>query len=248
MIKRFIIVAILLAIIIILGVGKDEKAIPSNGAASYENPEEVSPDYIYFFFNLKKSDKISLVDNTKEKKTFDEILQLGECKKLISGGFYKNNNNENLPIGLFKTAGETLNLYSPNNLFNGVLNIDEEGFTSIDDFENKDSVISLQTGPLIMRNREIRSAHLETDKNARRMIAGVDANGFLYFFTFYRQESTFMGPTLEELPKIIKKVSLENNLDIISAINLDGGSASFYYDGINKLNELVIVGSYFCIN
>ncbi len=35
-------------------------------------------------------------------------------------------------------------------------------------------------------------------------------------------------------------------IKVDDAINLDGGSASFYFDGTNKLSELSIVGSYFC--
>lgn len=247
MLKRFVIVAILLAVIIVFGVGKDtetEKIIEKDSDVTLDNASQ----YKYFLIKLEETDNINLVDNTEKKSTFDEIVRSSQCKKLINGGFYKKENGENSPIGLFKSGGIVTNPFSINSLFNGVLNINSDNLASIKNSENKDSLISLQSGPILIDNKMLKRIELDADKKARRIVAAVDSRGTLYFLTIFNENSVFLGPTLEELPEILQKAFLENNLDILSAINLDGGSASFFSDGTNKLNESVFVGSYFCIN
>ncbi|KKW11013.1 MAG: hypothetical protein UY49_C0010G0009, partial [Microgenomates group bacterium GW2011_GWC1_49_7] len=79
------------------------------------------------------------------------------------------------------------------------------------------------------------------------MVAAKTGEGFL-FLTVYKEDSVFEGPLLADLPKVIQKINTEENLGIVDALNLDGGSASAFDNGETSLSELTPVGSLFCVN
>jgi hypothetical protein len=55
------------------------------------------------------------------------------------------------------------------------------------------------------------------------------------------------GPKLNELPGIIKNINKSTSLNIVSALNLDGGAHSAFLTQSTDLNELSTIGEYFCI-
>ena len=79
------------------------------------------------------------------------------------------------------------------------------------------------------------------------MAAAKTMDNELLFLTVYSGDSVFDGPLLADLPLVIEKISDEEKLDIAEAINLDGGSASSFYQGETTISELTPVGSLFCI-
>lgn len=243
----FLLIVLCLAVVFLyqkLQVNNEEEKTTDEIKLSGSRQEGV---YKYAFMKIDKSEKIELMDNTKEKSTFDEIVKSEECKKLVSGGFYKNVGEENVLIGLFKNNGKTINNYESNVLFNGILNISQDSKASISDYEDSNSLISLQVGPVVVKNESVYS-DFDDEKHSRRIIAAVDVDKNLYFVVIYDVSNTFSGPTLGELGFEVKKISDENSMKIVSAINLDGGSASFYFDKDLSLNETKFAGSYFCIN
>jgi hypothetical protein len=88
---------------------------------------------------------------------------------------------------------------------------------------------------------------IKNDEPNRRIVAATTDNNQLIFMVFYRDSSQFQGPMLGLLPELISMFTRQTGIDIVDAINLDGGSASVFISNYDRLNELAHIGSYFCI-
>ena len=80
------------------------------------------------------------------------------------------------------------------------------------------------------------------DEYARRMIAGISSKDTMIFMTIFIPEAKVQGPKLADLPDILER----SNLDMVSAINLDGGNASMFKNKNVFIQEISSVGSLFC--
>ncbi len=88
---------------------------------------------------------------------------------------------------------------------------------------------------------------IQHDEPARRTIAAKTRDNTYVFLTVYDENSVFGGPLLSDLPSAVEEISNREEFRIADAINLDGGSASAFYNGDANLSELTSVGSIFCI-
>ena len=95
---------------------------------------------------------------------------------------------------------------------------------------------------LIYKNLDIKN-----DKPARRVLVSLNEQGEIVFFTVFDRDLVFQGPFLSELPKLLQLISSKLGIEIIDALNLDGGTASVFYSGDISLQELTNVGGFFCI-
>jgi len=120
-------------------------------------------------------------------------------------------------------------------------------FKSIDYKTNEKAYISLQTGPILIKDANKINISIQNDKSARRTFSFLDNENNIYFGSIYKFDSVYLGPTLDELPEVLSKFVSGFGIEVVDAVNLDGGSASFYFDVNTKLSELSFVGSYFCI-
>lgn len=235
---KFFLLTFVFAVLLVVfsktaGVDESHKISPSQAqnAGGYEIK----------FFKLREG--VVLYDNTLRKFTMDEILEEKKCVKLINAGFYKKIEGKNSLIGYFRNSAGILSNFEENRILNGFVNINKPSITTK---LGESSNLSFQTGPILIFDREKKNINISFDKNSRRMIAFMDEKQNMYFAVIYKKDSVFLGPTLEELSQIVFDFGGREKIDIVNAINLDGGSASFYYDGQTKLIELNFVGSYLC--
>lgn len=157
-----------------------------------------------------------------------------KCRYGTNGGFYT---KENKPIGLVVANSKTLNPAQNNKLFNGYLSNRGISFDI-----PSDAIWAVQTGPVLWNNNQSMKVNTTNDKSARRNVAILSIDDKLYFAIFYNPQASVLGPYLNDLPEILKLL----NISIKSAINLDGGGASAFYDGKTFLEESDPVGTILC--
>lgn len=197
--------------------------------------------YIYEWFEVPDSKKVSLLSNFTEKKSSLEIMNEQHCIAAINAGFYDTNNK---PLGLFKNNTiSTASIQSA--LLNGYLTIAPIPLIS---FEEPDrAVVALQTGPMLIVDGKKIKLVIKNDEHARRMIAGINAKGALVFMTIFVPETKVQGPQLADLPDIIEQINKTLPNPLVSAINLDGGNASMFKDKDVYIPEVLPIGSLFCL-
>lgn len=201
-------------------------------------------EYAFAWIQIGNPKNLFLYANFEEKYTLEEVVKKYNCENLVSGGFYS---EDYFPIGLFISEAEVISTKTNNLLFNGYFTLTKKGEALINRGYFGESVrIGLQTGPLLIQDGLIRELKLANDKMARRIIAALSGKNELFFIVFYDSESVFLGPLLNDLPSLVKKAQNEMGVEFISAINLDGGSASAFYNKGIQLSELTPVGSFFC--
>ncbi len=198
----------------------------------------------YAYLELSPSQAV-LIPNFSQRRSSGELMEIHACSGGINGGFY---DTANQPLGFFRSDGTTLRNESVNALLNGFFTIDSQNVAQIS-FQTPppDVRIGLQTGPMLLSEGQALPLTIKSDERARRMAAAVTKTGRIIFLALYSADAVFDGPLLGDMPTLVEKIGREENLDIISAINLDGGSASAFYASGVRLTELTAVGSFFCV-
>lgn len=206
---------------------------------------EVSPQIASAWFVAPDAQKIKLYPNYQEKITAIEAKNKYGCESIISGGFYS---AENRALGLVISEKQQFANYRESDLFNGIYSVNDFLIPRITREVPEDALrIALQAGPLLIENSFSQTLQLNTDKEARRIVVATTGDNQTIFIVFYNPNSLFMGPTLADLPKQLDIFQKQNNLGIADALNLDGGTASAFYNADLSLPEASTVGSFFCI-
>jgi uncharacterized protein YigE (DUF2233 family) len=188
---------------------------------------------------------IFLISNFTEKKTSDELMTSHACLGGINGGFYDTSLR---PLGLFRTNNTTTRGVTQSALINGFFSIKADGTSEISaDVPQENTRFSLQNGPLLITDSSTRPLAIKNDEHARRMVAAITSDDAIVFMALFEPEALFDGPLLGDTPEFVKAIAQKESLSIISAINLDGGSASAFYNGDTTLGELTQIGSFFCV-
>jgi uncharacterized protein YigE (DUF2233 family) len=188
---------------------------------------------------------VKLYSNLKDQKLSEEIYVDKSCSVLVSGGFYS---EENTHLGLFVTNFEAISETSQSATRNGFLLIDSNEKLTISSAPPKITPkIALQSGPLLMLNNEVLPLKINNDEPNRRVVAAKTFDNKLIFIAIYRDNSDFQGPMLGDLPEIINLFSEKTGINVVDAINLDGGIHSIFISDYIRLNEFAHIGSYFCI-
>lgn len=186
---------------------------------------------------------VTLIPNFTQKRTARALIDNNECSEIVNAGFYT---KDNQPTGLFIANGKTIREHIPNTFLNGYLVIDQNNTVSIRSSPPEAPVrIALQSGPILMRNGNPLPLSIRDDEFARRVVVAVDRQGNVVFLAVYDPENPYEGPKLADLPTVLNEV--RSRLDILDAINLDGGSASTFIRDDLSLEELTSVGSFFCV-
>lgn len=196
--------------------------------------------YQYAAIEINDTSSLKLIPNFSEQKSSNILFADYQCKTLVNGGFYDPNNQ---PIGLFISNFKTISNYRQNQLLNGIITLhnSQAAITPLPPSEPVE--YALQTGPLFIQDREPIQLSIKDDKPRRRIIAALTNNNSLYFIAIVGQDSLFTGPLLTDVPQILTRI----NPSIVSAINLDGGSASTFLTKDLHIKELSYIGSFFCI-
>lgn len=173
------------------------------------------------------------------------MIDTKECREMVSGGFYTTDDE---PTGLFISQGTTIRKAIPNALLNGYFVINEDSVVSILQSPPDGSVrIALQTGPMLIQHGIPLNLSIRDDEFARRIGVGMTTKSNVIFWAIYDPDNTGSGPKLSEVPQILKKFISLSGVNLLDAINLDGGSASAFIRDDFSLQELTNVGSFFCI-
>jgi uncharacterized protein YigE (DUF2233 family) len=191
---------------------------------------------------IRDLNDITFHSNLQERLNSEEIREKYSCRSLVNGGFYS---KENTHIGLFIADKQKLSNSQTNPTFNGYLTINNQ--VQISRTANESVTHAVQTGPILISGSRANNFEIKNDDNKRRIVAAVLRDGNLVFIAVYDKSSKFLGPKLADLPGILMQFSDNTSIKIRDAINLDGGSASFFITDEVNLQELVRVGSFFCI-
>jgi len=213
---------------------------------NYKTLQYNKQKYAYLFFKVKELAKLKLVLNS-EKESFRSLVAKNSCAAAINAGFY---DALDKPLGLWFAEGLLLaNTDEDSTLLNGFFSISKGGVAHInsDISEEADFRLALQSGPLLYESGTPLPLKLITDKNARRSVVLVDTAGAVYFVSIFDPQSVFSGPLLVDLPAVLQAFAEEENITPLSALNLDGGFASAFFDGENSLEEYKGVGGMLCI-
>lgn len=199
--------------------------------------------YAYAYFIIQNPSNLLLIPNYSHPKDTESLMVDNGCISAINGGFY---DKDNKPLGHFQSAGKVISAQIKSDLVNGYVWANASGSAVISSqLPSADYNFALQTGPMLLFDGKALPLAIHNDTHARRMIAAKDEK--LIFLSIYNEESVYEGPLLADLPLITKSISTKENLNIMDAINLDGGSASAFYNGETKLSEITPVGSLFCV-
>jgi len=195
------------------------------------------------WFIVHDISKLSLHSNVINKLSAIDFKEQNNCESIINGGFYDENDEH---IGLFIEDGKQIQKEHTNSLFNGYISASSRTAT-ISDERPTGPRFALQTGPILIENGETKTLQLMRDEKARRMAAGITNDGNVIFMTFYDASNLTSGPKLVELPQLVEDLNKKNNLNIVDAINLDGGNHSAFISDEVQLTDVQTPGSYFCV-
>lgn len=196
-------------------------------------------------WTIVSPEQVELYSNLKTQQLSEQIKVDKSCQILVNGGFYS---KENTHLGLFITDFEIISKAMQSATYNGFLWITNNNNISIgDNPPDINSRIVIQSGPLLIKDGEPLALDINNDEPNRRIVAAATDNNRLLFLVFYRDLNEYEGPLLAQLPEIIKLFQKQTSIDIIDAINLDGGKHSVFITNYVRLNELEHIGSYFCI-
>lgn len=195
-------------------------------------------EYLLYIQLVNPAD-LQLIPNFTEKKSAKLLLDEHACLYGANAGFYT---PEHTPVGLFYTKEQT---HDPiiSSLLNGFVYIAPGLVTITDaplDFQGSDWQYAFQSGPLFATSEKLK---IKNDERARRILIAETDKSEHYIIALTEKESTNSGPYLSEVPLILAKAPIA----FTRAINLDGGSASAFFntDGVN-LYEITPIGSFLC--
>lgn len=201
--------------------------------------------YTYSYFSVQNSLNITLVPNFSKKLDTKSLFDDNNCTHAINGGFY---DTVGLPLGYFQVGDTIYGRQIDSDLVNGFLWADASGAAVISsELPRLSFRFAMQTGPVLMFDGRAMPLAINNDAHARRSIAAKSIDNSTVFLTIYDENSVFEGPLLASLPAWVQAISTKEHLGIADAINLDGGSASFYRSGDVNLSELSPTGSAICV-
>jgi len=204
-----------------------------------ENSYQVS------WIKVEEIDKISLSANFTEKETARNFYSEHKCKFLTSAGFYT---KDNQPLGLFIANGKAVKDKVVNNLIPEIFYLTEDYQYDISEsLPNGRIKYAIQVGPLLINNSLPRKLAIRDDEPARRIVLAIGTKREIYLLAVYDKENNFQGPALTDLPKVLAEFQKKTEINLQTAVNLDGGSASAFYGENLFLEELTSVGSFFCV-
>jgi uncharacterized protein YigE (DUF2233 family) len=208
-----------------------------------------SGTFRYNYRQINKNEILTLIPNFDKQLDSDQIIKNNNCLFGINGGFYL---PENKPLGLFEINSTKLGKYSSSLTFNGFLRQSSDNHLTILDYDtllnlSSSSNFVLQSGPLYKLNQSPKTNFADT-KAARRHLIAEDSEGNMFIFSIFGTESNYDGPTLNEIYEFFENPQIKKITNFTVALNLDGGSASAFYDQNQNIHvrEIKPLGSFLC--
>lgn len=202
--------------------------------------------YQFHFHKILSTETLDLIPNFENATFSAQIVRNNNCSFGINGGFYK---KEGGPLGLFQVGGKKFGVQIASTTFNGFLekksNVLSILYTYSAFIPNTSSDFVLQTGPLIFLKNQIQPNFLEEAYSRRNLIAKSVAGEF-YLFSIFEKDNVFNGPRLKDLRGLFLSPEFMRIADFELILNLDGGSASAFYDTNVQVEEFKQIGSFLC--
>ncbi len=193
---------------------------------------------------------VRLINNLEKKVLSAQLMDENKCTTGINGGYY---GTDDKPQGWMVIEGKQISRRKTSLLMNGyVYTATGKTLYVSDRFPGEPVEYGLQSGPVLMTNGYPHKLSMARDKNARRMVVANSKSGEAFFISVYNPNYLYSGPMMVELPQLIKNLSDREHLDIVTAVNLDGGNASAFIndDQGNQISlfETTMVGSWWCVS
>jgi len=217
---------------------------PQNKVGEVKGVSFEGNSFSYYFIEASPIN-IHLFSNLSEKLTAEDARIKNNCEYLTSAGFYT---KEEKPIGLFVSDFTKISSAIKSTLFNGFFEINSDNNALITQSAPKTDVkIALQSGPILVMDKKPLPLKTTNDETSRRVVLEKTTGDSLIFMVIFKKDNYSAGPYLKDLPQILNLINSDIKRDIVSAINLDGGSHSAFITNEVSINEISTIGSYFCI-
>ncbi|HEX9601004.1 MAG TPA: hypothetical protein VF985_05910 [Mariniflexile sp.] len=209
------------------------------------NLSQISPNLVSNIVRIEQNDNLELINNLEKKLTSSQALSQYDCNVLTSSYFYT---SENVPLGLVEISSDVIQKNNDSStLINGYFAMSAADTALILDHPGTSTYkFIFQTGPLFLLNNNELTGTLESDSSKRRIVAATDGYNTLYLITLYNQDSRFHGVSLSGVLPALREIEKNIGITFSDAINLDGGTASVFFDGAVTLPELSFVGGFLC--
>lgn len=204
-------------------------------------------NYRYYFYQIPKNSQLKLIPNFSSLNSASQIIKSNSCDFAINGGLYT---TESKPVGLFYLNNQSLGQQINHQTFDGFLIQDKNNNLNIFSQDNFDNDLSqynfaIQSGPFFNLKSPDSNSFVNQEYDRRHLIAKDKQNNF-YFFSVSLKENAFSGPRLQDLSAFFNSPEIQKIAEFTSVLNLDGGSASAFYDGHYLVQELTPIGSLLC--
>jgi hypothetical protein len=221
----------------------------STGTFKILQTEYGNEKFQVYIRTIPRGTTLELKPNFTEKETGEHLIEEYGCVAGINGGFYQ---KTNIPLGLFITNGKQLGARIDSTLVTGFFweydtgerYISSQQPTSLDQVK-----YIIQSGPYMTVGSG--PMKMATDEQARRSLLGIDSANVLYMISIADKENSFSGPYLGDIPQIFASDIIQKQVPLVTLLNLDGGSASYFYTRtVNdrvSLSEITAIGSLFCL-
>src|SRR3989338_2670186 len=230
------------------------ETLPAQAPLSVPNGEIIevafnNTDYQLLVIPIKAENKILLIPNFTNGKNGEELVTENNCRSAVNGGFYR---EDGKPLGLFYSQGKSWSKQIQSQVVTGFFWQDKEGNRNLSRnlaVAPEEADFILQTGPfMIVGDYQLK---LVQDEQARRSVIGKDKNNNLFLISIIEKGNHYSGPNLVDLPSIFFQPDVQKRWEFTEILNLDGGSASFFYDK-GEDAELILpsiteVGSLICV-
>jgi uncharacterized protein YigE (DUF2233 family) len=195
-------------------------------------------EYRYGSVVISDVSNLSLDSNLTERRDAAGLAAAKKCQFLTNAGFYDTSNEH---LGWFYAGQQEISPAITNRLFDGFLSL-VNGQAVIGFDQPEAAVWGVQSGPVLVHDGVPLKLSIRSDEPRRRVVAAINRDQELIFLVIVASQSDYGGPLLADLPRLVKSI----NPEIVAAINLDGGSASAWFDGELFLKEYSPIGGYFC--
>ncbi len=205
------------------------------------NYRDIVYDYAFFFVHDFRT--LRLIPNFETQSRSSTLVSKNKCAQAINGGFYT---KDSKPLGAFVSTAYQQPKKLTSSLFNGFFGFTDTQATITQDLDPTYTSI-LQSGPLLLSDTTPLPLTIQNDEHARRSVVATTVDGRVLFVTFYIHDSIYNGPLLEDLPFVLKQFAFDQDIAIQTALNLDGGSATYFKNSETELPELTPIGSMICV-
>jgi hypothetical protein len=224
---------------------------PTSVSPSIVPPHQIifnQKTYQYYYRQLKTTDTFKLIPNfTDPRSTSSQIIKANSCDFGINGGFYR---ADSKPLGFFYTDGKQFGKLTSSPTFPGLL-LSQNHQLKIDFIDNLPASFTgydfiFQTGPVY--NLSQKTPNFIDEEFDRRHLIATDSQNQFFLFSISEKDYAFAGPRLQDIPDIFKTADFQNIAPFTTVLNLDGGTASAYFDSSDniKTEELTPIGSFLC--